>query len=228
MGNSTLSKEEVAEYKEKYGLSKASMQKTAKEWEKATNGTFTMTLPEFVKWCKRGAPNEADERFERLFKIIDRDKSGSIDVREILLVEGMQHLSGAERIPFVFELYDEDKDGVLTEKDISLMATELFKSYPEISRDQIIGSLSSARNMTSNIMLFFGELPITVDNLVKLYYRELPIPEAARTFFGNALNFWEYLGLHFLFLTTPRAQIQIESKPFRGPLENVDNSSYYK
>jgi Ca2+-binding EF-hand superfamily protein len=135
MGNSGFSKEEAAEYKEKYGLNRRAIEKTAEQWSKATNGTMSMNLPEFVAWCKSlnyQASLEKDERFERLFKLIDRDGSGTVNFREILLVEGMPHLSAEERVRFVFELYDEDKDGKLTEADILIMAKDLFKSYPEL------------------------------------------------------------------------------------------------
>ncbi len=120
MGNSGFSKEEAAELNDKFGLNRRAIEKTAKQWSEATNGTMTMTLPEFVRWCKslnHQASLEKDERFERLFKLIDRDASGTVSFREILLVEGMHNLSPKERLRFVFELYDEDKDGKVRLKE---------------------------------------------------------------------------------------------------------------
>ncbi len=77
---------------------------------------MVMTLQEFTAWSQKQIPfsKERDERFERVFKLCDRDKDGSISFRELLLMTEMQSMPVEKRLRWVFSLYDVDGDGILS------------------------------------------------------------------------------------------------------------------
>lgn len=85
---------------------------------------------------------DIDEKtIDILFTAFDRDKSGSVDVKE--LISGLSFLcrgSLEEKFTFLFETFDKDKNGTLDRKEVGLMLEELNLSLKQIHKTSTVTS----------------------------------------------------------------------------------------
>lgn len=127
MGNQ-VPKKEVEAWKTKYNIPKDKVDVTFKAFSKQKDKNGMISRAKFIEIMTHEGGN--DTAFAAaIFDSFDKDKSGSIDIREYMALMGVTFGGDIdEKLEASFQLFDEDGNGELSQEEVERMATMVFKS----------------------------------------------------------------------------------------------------
>eukprot|EP01090_Pellita_catalonica_P023412 TRINITY_DN9631_c0_g1_i1.p1 TRINITY_DN9631_c0_g1~~TRINITY_DN9631_c0_g1_i1.p1 ORF type:complete len:191 (+),score=58.24 TRINITY_DN9631_c0_g1_i1:61-633(+) len=127
MGNQ-IPKNEVSEWKKKYNLPKDKVKLTFKAFKNQKGKDNEISKETFIEvMTNQGA---ADREFaSAIFDSFDRDRSGTIDIREYMALMGVSFGGSVdEKLEASFNLFDEDGNGELDVDEVEKMLCMVMKS----------------------------------------------------------------------------------------------------
>ncbi|KAK6188786.1 hypothetical protein SNE40_004893 [Patella caerulea] len=121
----------IQEIKESRLLSLRDIQKWEEEFLVRSRGKNYFTEREFVETYRQTFTSGDAKTFARnVFRVMDLDGNGSIDLREFVL--GMSSLTGDDvnkKIEWAFRVYDVNGDGVISPKEFKKIVRAIFKMH---------------------------------------------------------------------------------------------------
>jgi len=135
--SSTVNKTEIKKWKEEYHLTNEKVSLTFKAFKQQQDKQGMISRDKFINIMTKEGGN--DPGFAgAIFDSFDRDKSGTIDVKEYMALMGVTFGGTVEsKLDASFNLFDENGDGSLSKEEIERMAAFVFRSMIGNSKETL-------------------------------------------------------------------------------------------
>jgi len=125
----------------------------------------SISLEKFKEMYKKKYPKGDSTQFtEQMFRILDKNKNGTIEIKEFLAVLYLaMPWEAEERLKFVFNVFDVDKDGKISRQELLGAATAAYQMKGELKDE-------AGKGITPEALVdsLFMKLDRNADDLISL------------------------------------------------------------
>eukprot|EP01088_Endostelium_zonatum_P014088 TRINITY_DN2953_c0_g2_i1.p1 TRINITY_DN2953_c0_g2~~TRINITY_DN2953_c0_g2_i1.p1 ORF type:complete len:190 (+),score=64.39 TRINITY_DN2953_c0_g2_i1:198-767(+) len=132
-----VKKTDVKQWQSEYNLSQDKVNATFKAFKQQQDAQGLISRDKFINIMSKDGGN--DPNFAgAIFDSFDRDRNGSIDIKEYMALMGVTFGGSIEKkLEASFNLFDENGDGQLDKTEIERMASFVFRSMVGNSKDPL-------------------------------------------------------------------------------------------